>query len=182
MSDIDVQDATIDEPNYSVVYTPRAKELRDKFVRQYLIDYDQTAAALRVGYPKSIADTYGKLFMDEPYVAQQIRIVDGNQEEDTPESRRKMIIAGLRREANYRGPGCSQAARVAAFSRLAIIEGIDAPTRTKTELTGADGQPLNAGGFIVIPGIITEEEWEAKAAEQQAKLVAQPPPRSGSIG
>ncbi len=53
------------------------------------------------------------------------------------------------------------------MERRAKILGMDAPE--KKELTGKDGQPLS-GGTFVLPAVMTPEEWEAKAAEQQAQL------------
>ncbi len=167
----DVQDETIEEPDYTITLGAPAKKLRDQFVTEYLSDYDQTNAALRVGYRGDIAKQYGIKLMHCPYVLQQIRLRQVAAD-DNPEDMKKVIMAGLVREANYRGPGCSQAARVAALSKLAAIHGMDAPTRSKLEMTGADGQPLNAGGIFVVPGIMTTEAWEAAAAAQQAELVA----------
>lgn len=168
---VDVQDGTIEEPDYTVQLGSAARALRDRFVTEYLTDYDQYAAALRVGYRADIATEYGKKLMTCPYVLQQIRLRQMTAE-DNPEDMKKVIMAGLVREANYRGAGASQSARVAALSKLASIHGMDAPIRSKTELTGPDGQPLSGGGIFVVPGIMTTEAWEAAAEKQQADLVA----------
>ena len=39
----------------------------------------------------------------------------------------------------------------------------------KTELTGKDGAPLMGGAFV-IPGVLSPEEWDKAAAEQQEAL------------
>ena len=171
--DAEIDNTPIEEPNLATNYTHREKALRDSFVSEYLVDQDAYGAAIRVGYPAPIAKEYCVRFMQEPYVLQQIakRGAPAADSPDAVEEAKARIIAGLTREANYRGAGSSQSARVAAFGKLASIYGMDAPTRTQTELTGPDGQPLN-GGMFVVPGIISIEEWEKNAEAQQAALVA----------
>lgn len=152
-------------------YSYREKALRDFFVKEYLVDYNAEAAAHRIGYNKGIAKEYAVRLMAEPYVAQQIAKIEGTGDSEAdPEALKKRIMSCLIREANDRGPGSSQAARVAALGKLAQLNGMEPATRTKTELTGADGQPLVAGQFV-IPGVMTPEQWEAAAAQQQADLV-----------
>lgn len=176
MSDQD--DLPITEPDLTGDLTYREKALRDLFVNEYLVDYDAHGAAIRVGYAKSYANEYAVRFMEEPYVLQQIRLKEASPTSDTPEEMKKRVMIGLIREANYRGPGCSASSRVAALGKLAEIHGMNAPTRTQSEITGANGQPLNGAGVFVIPGIMTEEQWAEQAAAQQAALVASPPPSS----
>jgi hypothetical protein len=168
---LDNEDTPLVEPNLADTLTASERALRDQYVREYLIDYDALAATTRVGYRASMAKEYSIRLMQDPYVLQQIRLKQAADEDETPEVMKKRIMAGLIRESNYRGPGCSQAARVAALAKLASIHGMDAPTRTKTELTGADGQPLGAGTFV-IPGIMSPEQWAVIAEAQQAALVA----------
>lgn len=159
----------IEEPDLTANMTPRERNLRDQFVKEYLTDYDKVAAAIRIGYHRSYAAEYAVKFMEEPYVLQQIKLAETTSEDESPEAMKKRILVGLIREANYRGMGCSQSARVAALAKLAAIYGMDAPTRSQQELTGANGQPLN--GVFVIPGIMTTEQWEEQAAAQQSALV-----------
>lgn len=164
---------TIGEPEQGPELTFREKALRDKFVGEYLIDYNPLAAAIRIGYPKGYAKEYAARFMEEPYVLNKIREQESTSEDVTTDVMKKRIMAGLVREANYNGPGSSQAARVAALSKLAQMHGMDAPRRT--EITGADGAPLGEGAFVV-PGVISVEDWERAAEEQQAALVQPDPP------
>lgn len=152
-------------------YTWREKALRDLFVKEYLVDYDAVGAAMRIGYNRGIAKEYAVRLMDEPYVARQIAKQEGAPVEEDEKTAKKRIMAGLVREANYRGAGSSQAARVAALGKLAQLYGMEPATKTKTELTGPDGQPLTAGQFI-IPGVMTPEQWEREVSRQQADLVA----------
>ncbi len=156
------------------------KALRDRFVVQYLVDYDAYKACIRIGYTPPFAKEFSARFMNEQYVLLKIAELEntsGTAKSDPKaeeEAEKKRIIAGLWREANNLGYGSSQSARVAALAKLSAFYGMDAPTRSKTELTGADGQPLNAGVFVV-PGLMTTEEWEAQAAAQQEALTRPEP-------
>lgn len=176
----DLQSEAIEEPDLSSTLGFREKALRDKFVNEYLVDYDAFQACIRIGYSAGYAKEYCVMLMQDSYVLQQIRNKETIPEtEATPEERKKRIISMLNREANYRGPGCSASARVAAIAKLAAIEGLDAPHRSSMELTGPDGQPLSplAGAFVV-PGLMTPEQWEAAAMAQQDALTSAPPPGS----
>jgi hypothetical protein len=161
-------DLPIDEPAEERSYTYREKALRDFFVKEYLVDYDAVAAAHRIGYGKSYAKEFSARFMQEPYVLRQIAKSEGFVNTESPEDResaKRRIMAGLTREANYRGPGSSQAARVAALSKLAQLHGMDFDAKPK-EL---DNNP--AEGAFVVPGVMTPEQWAAAAEKQQEDLV-----------
>lgn len=152
-------------------YTPREIQLRDRFAKEYLLDYDPIGAAVRVGYNRGIAKEYAQRFMEEPYVERKIKQLESAPETEEEESVvRKRIIAGLNREANYFGPGSSAASRVAALGKLAQLKGMEPVKQTKTELTGPEGSPL--AGTFVLPGIMDPEQWEKAAAQQQADLVS----------
>lgn len=161
-------DLPITEPTEEITYSYREKALRDFFINEYLVDYDATAAAIRVGYGRAIAKEFGARFMQEPYVLRQISkregSVDPNNPEDDDAARRK-IIAGLVRESNYRGPGSSQAARVAALSRLSQIYGMDMSKKPEDDPNEA------LEGSFVVPGVMTPEQWAKEAAKQQEDLV-----------
>lgn len=104
--------------------SPVEKELRDRFVAQYLIDYDAWAAALRVGFMKSVAMTYAQELMEDPYVRREISRLE-QQKAANPEkekdSKQRQIESWLVAQANYRGPGASHAARVSALCALGKI-------------------------------------------------------------
>lgn len=118
------------------------RKLRDRFVEEYLVDYDAFGAAIRIGYSEAFAQQYAKQFLTEPYTLNRIKEREGalglNKEED---KHRLKIVAGLYREANNRFN--SGAARVAAYSQLAKIVGIEAPVKTEQEVrVKADGPEL----------------------------------------
>lgn len=112
------------QPNLS----PSEKALRDKFVTQYLIDYDAWAAAIRIGFLNSVAPQYAIELMQCPYVRQQITskaLADVVDPVAALKAEQKQIKASLLREAHDRGPDSSHAARVSALGKLAIIAKMD---------------------------------------------------------
>lgn len=151
-------------------YSDREIKLRNNFVKEYLKDYDPVGAAQRVGYARSIAREYAIRFMDEPYVARMIKqLEEAPIEEVDTETMKKRIMAGLYKEANNFGLGATHAGRVAAWAKLAQLQGMEPASRVKNEITGADGAAL--GGMFVLPGLMTPEDWEKAAATQQQDLV-----------
>lgn len=158
----------IQEPEEERQYSYREKALRDFFINEYLIDYDPTAAAIRIGYGKAFAKEYANRFMQEPYVLREIQkkegTIDPNGEDK--DAFKKRIMAGLVREANYRGAGSSQAARVAALSKLAHLNEMEPKQKQ------VDDPNKGLEGTFVVPGIMTPEQWEAEAARQQEALVS----------
>lgn len=100
------------------------KQLRDRFVTEYLVDYDAWAACLRVGLMKSVAMTYAQELLEDPYVRREITAREkakaANPEQEKVEKQRQ-IEAWLVQQATYRGPGASHAARVSALGTLAKI-------------------------------------------------------------
>lgn len=141
-------------------------QLRDRFVKEYLLDYDGTAAAMRIGFGESFAGTYAQKFLQEPYTLQQIKKAETALADDPDaesEAIKRRVQAALLREAYYNGPGASHAARVNALSKLAIIHDMDAPTKIKAEVE-------NRGGVMMVPGIADVDEWSKIAGAAQAQL------------
>lgn len=160
--------------------TYREVGMRNLFVNEYLVDYDAYAAACRCGYSPAFAKEYAVKFMNEAYVLKKISELEVKPNEITTEEMKLKVMSGLLREANFRGAGSSPSARVAALAKICAIYGLDAPTRSKTELTGADGQALNAGTFV-IPGLMTPEQWEEAAKIQQAALTTDDHAKNNSV-
>lgn len=146
----------------------REKALRDFFVQEYLKDYEPVLAAMRCGFMRAFAEEYAVRFMGESYVQRKIKETEFtgpvDAKAEAADDKRKILI-GLRREANYRGPGGSASSRVAALAQLARIHGMDVVKKDK----GVRG---NRGGVMVVPGIADIDEWEKVASESQDKLVA----------
>ena len=121
--------------------TKQEKALRQRFVAEYLADYDAFAAAIRLGYQEAFAQQYAKQFLTEPYTLKLIKEKEAEfgilTEED---QHRKKIVAGLYREAHSRFN--SGSARVAALTQLAKIIGIEAPVKTELKVE-AEQQDLS---------------------------------------
>lgn len=155
--------ASMDKTSYS----EQEQALRDTFIAEYLVDYDAIAAALRCGFAKSFAEDYAKKFMAEPYVQRKLKAeqldppTTKEGEEAEKALRRRKIIAALMREAH--NPLVSGSSRVAALSRLAVIEGLDQPDKGPAE--------LHRGGVMMVPAIADLDKWEATAMSSQERLV-----------
>ena len=121
--------------------TKQERNLRQRFVEEYLADYDAFAAAIRIGYQEAFAQQYAKQFLTEPYTLKLIKEKEAEfgilTEED---QHRKKIVAGLYREAHSRFN--SGSARVAALTQLAKIIGIEAPVKTELKVE-AEQQDLS---------------------------------------
>lgn len=126
----------------SETLTKQERVLRQRFVEEYLIDYDPLAAAIRLGYQEAFADQYAKRFMRETYTLKRIAEREAEMGILTEEDQhRKKIVAGLYREAHSRFN--SGSARVAALTQLAKIIGIEAPVKTELKVE-AEQQDLSA--------------------------------------
>ena len=144
---------------------PRQKALRDLFVSEYLIDYNQTAAAMRCGFPREFAVQYAQKFMEEAYVQQKLKSLEMTPSDPAAEEayNRQRIKQQLFREAYYKGPGSSHAARVSALSQLKQLYGMDAPKKAEVELK-------HRGGVMQVPAVAALEDWEAAAVASQEAL------------
>lgn len=145
------------------------KQLRDLFVSEYLVDYDQVRAAQRCGFAYQFAIEYATKLMAESYVQRKIsslRISPDVNETELEDYNKRRIREGLIREAFYSGPGASHAARVSALKALAQVNGmIVAPGGAGSK--GSSGSP---GGVMAVPGIADLDAWEQTASNSQDNL------------
>lgn len=126
---------SLDDP----ALTESEKEIYDRFVIEYLIDFDYLAAAIRVGYEGRIAVKMGSKFKYNTYIQRQIAEALVNRPEDpvaTAESNEQRIINSLFKEANYKGPGSSHGARVSALTRLSVLCGMEKPNESRIHHDG----------------------------------------------
>ncbi len=156
---------------YADTLSPHEMALRDLFVKEYMFDYNWTHAAMRCGFNGTLAQEYGSRFSQDPYVLWRIEQAELQIAKQTPEDakdaeafERQRVIESLKREANYKGPGASAAARVSALKALASIHGLDAPKRTKIDLNGTRA-------VMIVPAVASVEDWETIAKESQEQLV-----------
>lgn len=147
------------------VLTEEEIKLRNAFVVEYLKDYDQTAACMRLGFAHGFAEPYGKKFYAEAYVQKRIKEIETRV--PTPAERKEidaqdaaLVRSRLRYELHY---GTS-ASRVSALSKLAGLLGMD------TEAKKNPNDNKARGGVMMVPGIADISEWEEAAMASQAKL------------
>lgn len=154
----------------AITLTDDERNLRDRFVKEYLEDYDQVQAAIRIGYSDQFAKDWASRFMREPYTLNRIKEIQAGEEEGlTPEQlARKRRIAQLERQANYYGPGSSHGARVSALTQICKLEGIEAPVKTVTDVN------LNAGPDVGHLSVAELEQLKALAYGKQPEAPRAP--------
>jgi len=145
--------------------TERERELRNLFVNEYLVDYNPVLAAQRCGFQVSFAKDYAIKFMNESYVQKRIEQVKHTPvnpiaQDDYDKSRVRAIL--MKEALDITSTG---SARVSAAAKLAVILGMDAPTKTINE-------NVNKGGVLMVPAIANIDDWQAIAQASQAKLVS----------
>ncbi len=96
---------------------PKLTEKQAAFVREYLVSLNATDAARRAGYSKKTASEVGYENLRKPQIREAIENALAERAQRT-ELTADEVIAGLRREANFKGEGSSHAARVSAWSWL----------------------------------------------------------------
>lgn len=156
-----------DEMVMQPVLSQAERAMRDKFVDEYLTDFNALAAAIRIGFLRSVAGEYSQQLMDDPYVNKQISKKQAELEANPKEAvrrRKRLTEMALYREAHYHGPGSSHAARVSALAKLVSVYDMDAPTKIEQKIT-------HRGGVMVIPAIANLDDWEKAAQQSQTKLV-----------
>lgn len=137
-----------------------AKLKRDRFIVEYLKDFNQTRAATRAGFAARSAAKKGSELIREPYVQQKIQEKLDELEEDAIVTR-KHVMVGLVREANLEGRGSVHIARVNAWGKLAKILGMEIQ---KTENTH------RISGVMEVPMAKSIAEWEGYATGSQQQL------------
>jgi len=152
---------SFEAPNYNA-------QLRERFITEYLRDFNNGNAYLRAAGPevcdllawKTIQNNGWKM-RHEPYVAAKIaEALDALAEEHI--ITRKEILVGLKKEANDDGPNTLQAARVSAWGTLAKVMGMD----TKR----AEMNLASQGGILIVPQTAGVDDWEKRSQAAQAAL------------
>lgn len=93
------------------------------FVREYLKDSNGTAAARRAGYSERTANEQAARLLAKPSIASAVAAGQAELDEYAGLTS-KRIIDGLLAETEREGDGCTQSARVAAWTALARIRGL----------------------------------------------------------
>lgn len=151
--------------------TPQEIEVRRKFVSEYFEDFSPSRAAIRTGYPPSMAHEIGVQLMNDRYVLSLIKARQVSAPENPRAMKEEMknrVTQLLLKEAQNHGPGSSHAARVSALAKLTLILGMDAPTKLDINTT-------ERGGVMQVPVIADATEWEIAAQQSQESLLTHGP-------
>lgn len=135
----------------------------EKYAKRYLEIGNPDKAAAEVGVPKDSISEFLRNCKEHPDV-QRILQEDAMSMPDfnNPDDVRRHILKMLWREANYKGAGAQQAARIAALKNIGEITGIEAAK--KVDLGGA-----NQAGLMMIP-VMDAAMWEESSAKMQKEL------------
>lgn len=141
-----------------------AKAFRDRFVTEYLYDFNATHAYIRAGGTARRASKAAYEIRHEAYVSQQIQQAIDNMKVGNIVNQQRALAWAVR-EANHYGPDASHGARVSMVKTL----------MQHTGLSMGDKEAVTAarGGVMVVPATDTVDGWEARAAAAQAALKEQ---------
>lgn len=141
----------------------KKKEFLDRFVFEYLHDFNSSMAWIRAGGSVDRSTTGGPESLRTGYVQKQLRIVTEMVDEEKLVTRGEVLM-GIKREANHYGEDGSSSARVRAWGMLAKIKGMDAPLPKDPEEVGP------RGGVMEVPMSVTTVEWAEVATQSQLQL------------
>jgi hypothetical protein len=157
------------------------KHRRDVFIREYLRDFNGAQAWLRMkaevdpeeqhkSWTPAQAAEYAYQLRNEPYVAQRIaQLIDAMEATNMLSEQR--VLAMAIREAELQGIGAKHAARVSAVGMLMDYLSMSSKAKAAAQRAnpaGGTGGPR--GGVMVVPDVASVDDWEAAAAQAQAKL------------
>lgn len=94
-----------------------------RFVEEYLVDLNATAAAGRAGYKGKYLDRIGSQLLGKSRVAEAVAAAQAARSRRT-ELTQDEVVNGLRTEAAYAGEGASHSARVRAWELLGKHQGM----------------------------------------------------------
>jgi hypothetical protein len=138
-----------------------AKAFRDRFVTEYLYDFNATQAYIRAGGKSKRPHKDGYLIRHEAYVSHEIQKAIEAMDAGKIVSQQR-AIGWMAREANHFGPDASHGARVSAITQLLKAQAL---------AEGAKQGALAArGGVMVVSEVTSVDDWEKRAAQAQAKL------------
>lgn len=101
----------------------KLNEKQYRFVQEYIVDYNATQAAKRAGYSEKTAYSNGQRLLKHAEVQAAIKEIQ-NKATDKAIVDRNMVLAGLLKEAEFKGQGASHAARVSAWEKIGKTMGM----------------------------------------------------------
>lgn len=143
--------------------TPKMKMKRDRFISEYIRDFNGPEAYIRAGGPATSAVKMACEYLREPYVTKRVwEVIEAMDEAELIS--RKRVLALFIREANYYGIGASHGARVSAIGHIAKVLGME------QENLNIKGDIRFKGGVMVVPVAPGTDAWEQMAATAQKQL------------
>ncbi len=141
----------------------KKKLFLDKFIYEYVHDFNSSMAWIRAGGAPNSATSRGPESLKTGYVQTQLRILAEKLDEEQLVTRGEVIL-GIKKEAHYFGEDGSSSARVRAWGMLAKIKGMDVPKPIEPQDEGP------RGGVMEVPMAATVVEWAEVAAASQLAL------------
>lgn len=134
------------------------KIYRDNFVREYIKDFNGSAAMCRMGFTGQGPGARATKLLREPYVAQRLdELLRQLRPEDVVT--RGQVMAAMWKEANH--PFNDGSTRVAALAHIAKMLGMDKPAVDTTNQV--------ASNVMIIP-VASVGDWEQSAQTAQSVL------------
>ena len=156
-----INDGLFDNKVMLPTLTDAERDLRDRFVAEYVIDRNEYKATMRLGYMSSVATSYSQIFMNCPYVqkriAEQMYAPQPHLNKESAAAFAVNTLAQVMASGGYKE-------RVSAAKVWADIHGLNAPTKT-------ENKHMISGGVMLIPAIADIDAWEREAVNSQAQLV-----------
>lgn len=138
-------------------------QIYSNYAHRFLETGNPQQSAVDVGVPMDSVNEFLRNCKDHPEV-QTILMEDELSMPDftDPESVRAHILKKLWREANYKGTGAQQAARISALKTIGEITGIEAAKKIDVNQSGQ-------GGLMMVP-VMDADMWEQSSAKMQREL------------
>jgi phage terminase small subunit len=106
---------------------------QQRFVEEYVIDFNATRAAINAGYSDKTARSISCELLTKPDIRSAVKQLLEELSADAYVSR-EVILNGLLKEAMGRGEKCTATSRVSAWQHLAKLSGLYADSRPQTNV------------------------------------------------
>ena len=134
---------------------------------EYVKDFDAWNTAIRLGFEGDDIKVAIKRYMKHWLVAAYIQQLQ-EQFLTLNVATKDRLVAVTFRDAVDFSPSADPRSRTAAQKTLTTLLGLDIKEKRITHGVDADG--TMRGGVMILPAVISMEEWEAKASESQREL------------
>ena len=134
-----------------------------KYAERYILIGNPKQAALDVGVPPDSVNEFLQNTKSHPEVLMLIAQAETEMPDfEDANSVKKWILKALMKEANFRGLGAQQSARITALKAIAELTGIEPAKKIDVNA----GIP---GGMLLLP-VMDAAAWETSAATMQEDL------------